>query len=77
MMVKLPDGREIEVEVEMDGYKPLDIYDAKGNSLIYDRELFGLSQAQADKIYMDAQANWVDDQCAYADGLRKAAKECG
>ena len=77
LTVTLPNGNEIECEVEMDGYKPLDVCDAEGNSLIYDPEHFGLTQEQADAIYRQAEQGWVDLQCDHADGLRKAAKEDG
>jgi hypothetical protein len=80
MIVTLPDGREIEAEweVEEGGYKILDVYDVETtSSLIYDRDEFGLTQAQADAIYRQAELDWCDRQADRADNLRKLAKEGG
>ena len=76
MEVKLPNGETVECEVEMDGYKVLDVCDANGTSLVYD-ECYGLTERDRDRIYQQAERGWCDQQCDYADNLRDRAREEG
>ena len=78
MIVTLPSGKEIECEVEMDGYKVADVYTEDGVSVIYDglAEL-GMTQEQVDAVYRQAEQDWCDRQADRADWMRKAEKEDG
>jgi hypothetical protein len=78
MEVTLPSGETIECEVEMDGYKVLDVYDSKGTSLIYDGVAeFGLTQDQVDAIYRQAERDWCDRMADRGDYLSDRMKEEG
>lgn len=59
-------GQEIDCELEMDGYKVLDVLDPTGRSLLYD---YGLTIEEEMAVYRQAEALWTDQQAAYADYL--------
>ena len=67
-------GREIECEVEMDGYKVQDIFDHEGTSLLYD---YNLSRSEEMNVYTQAERGWMDEQCDHADYLRDRLRDEG
>ena len=74
MWIEVPRHGTVECDVEMDGYKVLDIVDNVGRSILYD---YDLDDTEGLYVYQQAERAWVDAACDYGDYLADQAKEWG